>query len=83
MADGTFPESIGFIMFVDPVVEPKVFGERTRGLEGIFYATLCKARSVGSIGHCIKSHKNALGLASIGGPQGSELPPIHLQFLLF
>lgn len=34
MADGTFPESIGFIMFVDPVEEPKVFGERMRSLEG-------------------------------------------------
>lgn len=34
MADGTFPESIGFIVFVDPVEEPKVFGERMGCLEG-------------------------------------------------
>lgn len=35
MADGTFPESVGFIVFVHPVDEPtEVFGERMRCLEG-------------------------------------------------
>lgn len=74
MADGTFPESIGFIMFVDPVEEPKVFGEKMRCLEGDW--AINPSVSFNPTNRALYE-VNALRLASICGPRWSELPSKH------
>lgn len=89
MADGTFPESVGFIVFVHPVEKPKeVFGERMWCLEGDW------ANKPSRLTQPIVMHKiNALRLASICAPQGTKItsaktkkvheekPPVYYFFL--